>query len=90
MSEISWETVEAFINTHGHLLTEPPTKIYMPERADNLSQEVHEKVGAIDNCIEFVDGTVLETARPDDSSLQNIVYSGHKKTCSQVSSSCNG
>ena len=36
------------------------------------------KVGALENCIGYIDGTVLEIARPDDAGLQNVVYNGHK------------
>lgn len=41
--------------------------------------KVYEKVGPLKNCAGFIDGTVIEVARPDDAGMRKIYYNGHKR-----------
>lgn len=79
LSEIFWESLDSFIDEWQHLLTSPICHTYTSIRAPLLAEKVEEKVGALNNCIGFIDGTVLEIARPDDDALQNVCYNGHKR-----------
>ena len=58
--------------------TGPIGAAYTAARASEWAEKVARKVGAL-NCIGYIDGTVLEIARPDDAELYNGVYHGHKR-----------
>lgn len=44
-----------------------------------MEMKLKDKVGALDNCVGSIDGKVLEIDRPDDATLQRVVYNGHKR-----------
>lgn len=79
LSEIFWEGIEDFVGVWKGLVTSPIGYRYTAEKASTLATCVAEKVSALENCIGFIDGTVIEIARPDDAALQNICYNGHKR-----------
>jgi len=51
----------------------------MAQRVAELARKVVEKVETLDNCIGYIDGTVIENARRDDPALQNVVHNGNKR-----------
>lgn len=79
LSEIFWEAVEGFVDRWEHLVTSPISSSHIAARGPYLAQKVKYKVSALPNCVGFIDGTVIEIARPDDSGLQNVCYNGHKR-----------
>lgn len=44
-----------------------------------MASFVAKKVGALDNCVGFIDGIVIEIALPNESALKNVCYNGHKR-----------
>ena len=51
---------------------------FMEERAAKYAASVHERGGALCNCVGFIDGTEIEMARPIGYYRQPSVYGGHK------------
>jgi len=79
LCELFWETVEYFLEARQHLLTGDITPSYMETKVSVFAAAVSERSGALDNCVGFIDGTVIGIARPGDSGIQNVVYNGHKR-----------
>lgn len=44
-----------------------------------MPQKLTERIGSLDNCVGFIDGTAIGIARPDDGGLQRVVYNGTKR-----------
>ena len=48
-----------------------------PPALEMYARLVHDKEAALQNCFDFVDGTVRPIARPDQH--QRVMYNGHKR-----------
>lgn len=79
LSEIFWQTLDGFVDRNEHLITGPIGQRYTADRAVELACCMEEKLGVLDNCVGYIDGTVIEIARPSGDGLQNVVYNGHKR-----------
>ena len=79
LSEIFWETVEAFIKNYGHLVTDFKSE-FMRERAPMYAERVRAKGAPLERCVGFMDCTKIRMERPGGiNSLQRACYSGHKR-----------
>ena len=79
MSEIFWEGLERFLEARKHLLFSNLSHSFMARRADEYALAIEDKGGGLDNCVGFIDGTVLSIARPKGNMAQKVVYRGHKR-----------
>lgn len=79
LSEIYWEALEQFYDNYGHLLSGDITLAFITRKAADYANSIHLKTNALENCIGFIDGTVLKIARPSGHGEQNVVYNGHKR-----------
>ena len=79
LSECFWETLECFMEARGNLVQGPMSSSFISRRAAIYAEAIHNKCGVMDNCIGFIDGTVIGIARPGGSMLQNVAYNGHKR-----------
>lgn len=70
LSEVMWEGMEYIVQMHGNLVW-----------GDALyASVIREKSVTLENCIGFVDGSILKFAQPTIHDLQNVVYNGHKRS----------
>ena len=76
LSEVFRECSDDFVYRLGYLITGPIGAAYTSARASEWAEKVARKVGALKNCIGYIDGTVLEIAPPHDGGLQNVVKMG--------------
>lgn len=72
--------MEAFLEARLYLLTSELNADYIAAKAPAFASAIHAKSNALDNCVGFIDGTVIKVARPGTNGLQNVVYNGHKRT----------
>ena len=79
LSEFFWEAIEYLLNARKHLVTEDISELFIAQRAELYAERIHEKGKALPNCVGFIDGTVLEIARPSGSLAQRVAYNGHKR-----------
>lgn len=79
LSEIFWEGIEHFVAARGHLLSACLTTALLGPRLEEFAKAVYDKSGCLENCIGFIDGTVLGIARPSGNMLQLSAYNGHKR-----------
>jgi hypothetical protein len=79
LSEIFWECIENFLSIRENLITGELHRGFLADNASRYAQAVHSKSNGLDNCVGFIDGTVLGIARPGDPDLQRVAYNGHKK-----------
>ena len=63
-------------NTHGHLITHWNHTLLSPPAPEVYANAINQNWAPLQNCFEFVDGTVRPIARPDEH--QRIMYDGHK------------
>lgn len=77
--DVFWETFEEFLDLKGHLIASPLTSSSISTRMEEMESKVYAKVGALRNCVGFIDATVIEISRPDDTGLQNVCYNVHKR-----------
>ena len=70
LAEIFRESLEHFMTAQEHLLTSPAPTAYMARRAARNANAVFQKSKALDNCVGFIDGIVLEIAHPGGSSMR--------------------
>ena len=73
LSEIFWEASEDIWISFGLLATAPFCSASMLTRAPTLAAAVYDNTQWLDNCIGFLDGTVLGVARPGSHAVQNVV-----------------
>lgn len=71
--------MDKFVAARGHLLLSPVPQAYMQDREMRFSKAINDKGAALDNCIGFIDGTVVGVARPKGYMQQMVVYNGHKR-----------
>jgi hypothetical protein len=64
LSEILWEGLEHFVEHRGKLITGDISSALIDIRAPEYANSVFEKVGALPNCVGFIDGTVIGVSRP--------------------------
>jgi nuclease HARBI1 len=79
LSEIFWECIENFLSIRENLIYGELHSGFLADNASRYAQAVHSKSNGLDNCIGFIDGTVLGIARPGDSDIQRVAYNGHKR-----------
>jgi nuclease HARBI1 len=79
LSEIFWEGLEHFVKHRGKLITGDISSALIDIRASEYANAVFEKVGALPNCVGFIDGTVIGISRPGDLEEQRVLYNGHKR-----------
>lgn len=78
LSEVFWESVENLIEKRAHLLTGPIRTNYVREHDRRYADAVNYKCAAMEHCLGFIDGTVLEIELPGDRAVENAAYNGHK------------
>ena len=70
--------VTNFLHTRwGHLLTNLNQNWLSPASLENFAEAIQRRGAGIDNCWNFVDGTVRACCRPGRN--QRVLYNGHKK-----------
>jgi hypothetical protein len=79
LSEIFWEALERFLEMRQHLITGDMHRGFMEARVGFYATAIARKGNALQNCVGFIDGTVIGIARPGDSEIQRIAYNGHKE-----------
>ena len=47
-------------------------------KAEGYASSIYEKFHALNNCVGFIDGTVIGIARPKGYEFQRVAYNGHK------------
>lgn len=81
LSEIFWESLERFVAVRAPLIMHEMHAPFWASRFQTYSASVHAKTEALENCVGFIDGTVIKVARPGgDSIQQQVCYNGHKRT----------
>ena len=64
-------------NNFNHLLLEFDQPWHRPVLLQEYSRKIHEKGAPLENCFDFIDGTVRSICRPGVN--QRILYNGHKR-----------
>jgi DDE superfamily endonuclease len=78
ITEIFYEALECFLLWAGPLVSTFQTD-FLGTRAEYYSSKISEKSeNATQHCAGFIDGTLIEIARPRGM-LQRATYSGHKR-----------
>ena len=75
-SLISNDVIDYIYDVHGHRITQWNRDLLNPGALQRYAEAISGKGGPIDNCFDFVDGTVRPISRPNE--RQRIVYNGHK------------
>lgn len=79
LSEIFRNGIHRFMPARAHLLISAIPESFVSDRAEDYASAVSGKSSYVQNCISFIDGTVLCIARLDgESILHQTVYNGHK------------
>ena len=52
---------------------------FVEERANEWAEAIHVKCSALQNCVGFIEGTLIDIARPKANKRQRVVYNGHKR-----------
>lgn len=79
LSEKLWKGLVLFLNKRGHLIERDMSPTFVATRLQLHSDTIHRKCGTSDPYLGFIDGTVLEIARPNNRAKQNSTYNGHKR-----------
>lgn len=80
LAEIFREALDHFMTAQGHLVTTSIPAQYMARRAVRFADRILEKSQGLDNCVAFIDGTVIGVSRPGGHGIdQRVVYNGHKR-----------
>ena len=69
--------MDNIFSNHGHRISQWNDDVLNPYLLQEYAGVIHEKGAPLENCFEFIDGTVRPIARPDQQ--QRIVYDGHKR-----------
>jgi hypothetical protein len=78
IAEIFYEALECFLQWAAPLVSTFQTE-FLRSRAEYYSSRISEKTeNATQDCVGFIDGTLVEIARPRGM-LQRATYSGHKR-----------
>lgn len=68
------------MHTSGDLVTSPISGAFFEQHLQRYPSGMFAKNGCMDNTVAFMDGTVIEVARPSvPYVVQLILYSGHRK-----------
>lgn len=62
----------------SHLLTGDISVSFIQENVHKYALATYCVSESLDNCIAFIDGTVIGIYRPDDYEKRNVAYNGHK------------
>eukprot|EP00171_Calliarthron_tuberculosum_P002573 IDg2573t1 len=79
LSEVFWEAMEVFLESRLNLITSSIDHTFMSTRAPQYAESVYQKTNALQNCVGFIDGTVIGIARPKGFEVQRVAYNGHKR-----------
>ena len=77
LSMVTNTVIDYIYTIHGHRITRWNDALLNPVALDTYARSVHSKGAALQNCFEFVDGTVRPIARPDKH--QRMMCNGHKR-----------
>lgn len=72
LSDIFWQGLEAFLSERKHIILADMNPDFMVRRLYLYDDAVAKKSGALNNCVGFIDGTVIGIARPGVSEVQNV------------------
>lgn len=67
-----------FLYKHKHLLTVEFCRTFL-EMQEKRYAAATRKLSVLQNCIGFLDGTVLDIARPNSNAEENVASNGHKR-----------
>ena len=79
LSGIYWEALETMRQAYKQLMTTVDSA-FVEERANKWAEAIHVKCSALQNCVGFIDRTVIGIARPKGNKKKRVVYNGHKRT----------
>eukprot|EP00171_Calliarthron_tuberculosum_P009482 IDg9482t1 len=79
LSETFWEAIEHLMEARSHLVTGEISVEYIHHQAARFAPSIKDKSSGLENCIGFIDGTVIGIARPSGYSSQLVAYNGHKR-----------
>ena len=79
LSEIFWESIEHLLETRVELITGNISSQYLQSQAARFAEAIRDKSEGLENCIGFIDGTVIGIARPSGFDSQLVAYNGHKR-----------
>lgn len=80
LAEIFRDGLNHFVRARSNLLTSVIPKAFIAGRSQAYASAVFEKSGCMDNCVAFIDGTVIGISRPGGGEIhQRVVYNGHKR-----------
>ena len=74
---ISSTVLEWMYSNHGHRITQWNNNMLSPAQLQLCADVVSGKGEMLNNCVRFVDGTVIPICRPNI--CQRMVYNGHKR-----------
>ena len=87
LSEIFWEALSFFYEDRSSLIESPISKSYILDRAHMWADSVSRVSSTLVDCIGFVDGTVIQIARPTDNCMQkSCLQRAQKSPCVKVPS----
>jgi hypothetical protein len=69
LSEIFWESIEHLLAQREHLIIGALHKDFVAANAARYAQAIHAKSYGLENCIGFIDGTVIGIARAGDAHM---------------------
>ena len=64
LSEIFWESIEHLLKTRVEFITGNICSQYLQSQAARFAEAIRDKSKGLENCIGFIDGTVIGIARP--------------------------
>lgn len=80
LSEIFWERLEWLLTTRSSLLTVGLSNHFIQQRTALYSECIRYKLNGLNNCVGFIDVTVIGIDRPSSSHMmQRVAYNGHKR-----------
>ena len=79
LSELFWEMLGTFLETHDHLIVSPLNASYLQAKLHYFADCIFQKSNALSNWVAFIGGTVIGVSRPGNSGYQHVLYNGHKR-----------
>ena len=79
LSEIFWESVEHLLETRVELITGNISSHYLQSQAERFAEAMKDKSEILENCVGFIDGTVIGIALPSGFDSQLFACNGHKR-----------
>ena len=77
LSIVSNHVLDYIYDHHSHRILNWNQTILSPLALQEYSDAISAKGAALDNCFDFIDGTMRLICRPGE--LQQVVYNGHKR-----------